>query len=294
MGNKIIYGILFAIISVLSLLSFRWLQKLGEGFARCVKLTKSRKVIRVNLKHCSFDQDHDLEKLVNKTYRHMAMTGFEMMSVFRRSPSYLLSQIVEVEGEGAYQQALARGNGVMVLSSHIGCWEIGAMYFSSSTETAMLYTPAKKPYIDRLLVNARSKLCKKMSPASASGVKMLLQTIRAKKTIALLTDQVPTGVGHIYLPFFSKMARTMDFPDKIYARTKTSVIYAYCVRLPQGGLKLHIEDITDAVAQYDGEYPVMNIANQKLEASVLAYPDQYQWSYKRFKYPHDGVDIYTH
>lgn len=297
MKNAIIYRALKVVIWLFSRLPFSVLQKLGWAFSYIAPARKTKAVISANLKQCFPNLDEKKHhELVTLSFRHFMITALEMVSVLGRSPHYLIKQVVEVEGLEEYQKVLDQEQGVMMLGAHIGCWEIAAMYLAQTTDVAMLYTPAKKPYIDRLVHDARNKLCKKMSPANAKGLKMIFQMIKNKQVVALLTDQVPVGAAHNYMDFFQRPVRSMTLPDSVYKRFKPAVFYMYAARRHNlDGLKLYIQRIDHLIEQEpERETAVMKVCGDMLEAVIHKDPEQYQWSYKRFKYPYDGVDIYRH
>lgn len=297
MKDQAIYIVLKIVIWLFSRLPFRALQAVGWALSYVIPAKKTQKIIGANIKQCFPELDERAYRaLVISTYRHFMVTALEMVSILGRDPNYLIKQIVEVEGLEEYEQALSEAKGVMMLGSHIGCWEIAAMYLAKMTDVAMLYTPAKKPYIDRLVLDARNKLCKKMSPANAKGLKMMFQTIKNHQIIALLTDQVPVGAAYNYMDFFQRPVRSMTLPDSVYKRFKPAVFYMYAVRRPNlDGLKLYIQRIDHLIEQEsEKETAVMKVCGDMLEAAIHKDPEQYQWSYKRFKYPYDGVDIYRH
>ena len=118
-----------------------------------------------------------------------------------------------------------------------------------------------------------------------------------KAVVAMLTDQVPTHSAGVYIDFFGIPAKTMHFPDKLFQRFKPAVVVSYAIRNVIGkGVNLYIEDLAPEIAAAQRmkniTTPVAYAFTKKYEKIIRRFPEQYQWSYKRFKYHPKGIDIY--
>ncbi|WP_440616590.1 lysophospholipid acyltransferase family protein [Cysteiniphilum sp. 6C5] len=281
-------------------LSFKTAQRIGAMIGILLYYCKSdmRRIARINIDKCFPElSDYHKRKLVKKTLQQTCMTGAEMPGILFKNPQKLLKQIQVVHGGDISQRLYEEGRGVMVVAPHLGSYEIASMYYSSKYPSAMLYTPPKIKTLDKLILRARSRLCENMSPANQKGVKMLFKALAKKQVIAMLTDQVPVDAGGTYVDFFGNPAKTMNFAGKLYERYKPAVVLSYAVRNSDGkGLTLFNEDLEPLIKHYqaiDGiEDPVAYAFTKRFEEIIRQYPEQYQWTYKRFKYHPDGIDYY--
>ena len=295
LGVKIAVFLLF----LWSRMSFSAAQRIGGLIGSVFILFDSRTkaIIRKNITLC-FPKlsEYHKRKLTHATIRQTCVTGAEMPAVLFKRPDKLLSNIYVVEGKETLEQLYREGRGVLVLGPHLGCWEIGSMYYAQHYPSTMLYTPPKIAFIDRLVYRARSRLCKNMSPANHAGVKMLFKAMAKKEVVAMLCDQVPAGVGSTYIDLFNVPAKTMLFPGKLYERFKPAVVVSYAVRNRQGkGLSLYIDNLEPAIIEAqktDIVDPVGYAFTKHFEKIIRKFPDQYQWSYKRFKHGPDDIDLY--
>lgn len=281
-------------------LSFKAAQRIGALSGVMFYYVKSdmRRVARINIDKCFPElSDYHKSKLVKKTLQQTCMTGAEMPGILFKNPQKILKQIQVMHGAEIAQRLYEEGRGVMVVAPHLGSYEIASMYYSSRYPSAMLYTPPKIKTLNKLILRARSRLCDNMSPANQKGVKMLFKALANKEVIAMLTDQAPVDAGGTYMNFFGNPAKTMNFPGKLYKRYKPAVVLSYAVRNDIGkGLTLFHEDLEPLIKHYqtmdDIEDPVAYAFNKRFEEIIRQYPEQYQWTYKRFKYHPDGVDYY--
>ncbi len=298
--KKISSQLLVFILYLWSRLSFGMAQRIGWVIGSLFYYFNNnmRRVASINIDKCFPDLSvYHKKRLLKKTLQQTCMTGAEMPAILFKSPQKLLQQIRVTHGDKLMQKLYEEARGVMVLGPHIGSYEIGSMFYPNSYPAAMLYTPPKIKTLDRLILRARSRLCKNMSPASHKGVKMLFKALANKEVIAMLTDQVPVDAGGTYVDFFGHPAKTMNFPTKLYQKLKPAVVLSYVVRNGIGkGSTLFIEDLEPLIKKYemldDIEDPVAYAFSKRFEEIIRQYPEQYQWTYKRFKYHPDGLDYY--
>ncbi|WP_395946326.1 lysophospholipid acyltransferase family protein [Caedibacter taeniospiralis] len=298
--KKIGSQVLVLVLYLWGKLSFSVVQRLGWFIGTLFFYLNSdmRRVARINIDKCFPElSEYHKKKLLKETLQQTCMTGAEMPGILFKSPQKLLQQIQVCYGEKLMQELYEQGRGVLLVAPHLGSYEIASMYISSKYPSAMLYTPPKIKVLDRLILQARSRLCKNMSPANHKGVKIIFKALANKEVIAMLTDQVPVDAGGSYIDFFGHPAKTMNFPDKLYKRYKPAVVLSYAVRNSIGkGLTLYIEDLEPLIKQYQAiegmKDPVAYAFTRRFEEIIRQYPAQYQWTYKRFKYHPQGVDFY--
>jgi len=208
----------------------------------------------------------------------------------------LFKNISIIYGESTIQKLYKQGRGVMILGPHIGCYEIGPMYYSKKYPCAMLYTPPKIEVFDRIIYKTRSQLCSKMSPASYKGVKILFKSLIKKEITAMLTDQIPKNKG-TYINFFQVPVKVMNFPGRLYSKLKPATVISYSIRNhKEPSYTLYIENMELMVIKIKNgvriKDKISHVINNRYEEIVRRFPHQYQWSYKRFKYHPDGINFY--
>ena len=137
-----------------------------------------------------------------------------------------------------------------------------------------------------------------MAPADTSGVKIIFKALKANKLVGMLTDQVPGVQGGCHVPFFNKDAQTMTLAGKLYKKLKPVVFTVATVRDEIGrGIHATVAPFepylkTDLnTHKYEDKFAYA--MNQAFEDIIRQTPEQYLWSYKRFKYLADGEDPYA-
>jgi Kdo2-lipid IVA lauroyltransferase/acyltransferase len=177
------------------------------------------------------------------------------------------------------ERGRARGAGVILLTPHLGCFEISAHYAAQRVPLTVLYRPPKQHWLEPLMVAGRSRWNAKVAPADLRGVRMLYRALARGEAVGLLPDQAP-GVGEgAWADFFGRPAYTMTLVTRLQQSTGAAVIMAFAERLPAGrGYRLYLEEIaTDRLDETE--------LNRAVEAQVRRRPEQYLWSYNRYKVP---------
>lgn len=119
-----------------------------------------------------------------------------------------------------------------------------------------------------------------------SGIRAMLKALRRGEAIGLLPDQVPDtqrGGEGVWAPLYGRPAYTMTLVHKLARITGALVVMLSCVRLPDGaGFRLVFTPL-DAFPEHAQD--AARALNLAVEASIALAPDQYLWSYNRYKVP---------
>ena len=137
---------------------------------------------------------------------------------------------------------------------------------------------------DPIIKNARERSGAKLVPTDVLGIKQLYKTLQSGNIIGILPDQEPDSKkGAVFAPFFTVPALTMLLVNRLVRRTGAKVVFCYAERLAAGrGFHIHFRSAADGISAADPELAARTL-NLGVEACVRQLPDQYQWSYKRFK-----------
>lgn len=203
------------------------------------------------------------------------------------APRLWFGQGAPVEWEGAeiIERALAGRQGLLLLTPHMGCFEITAQaYAERFGPITVLYRPARKPWLTELVETARDRPNLSTAPATLAGVRKMLRVLKGGGVVGLLPDQVPPeGLG-AWAPFFGKDAYTMTLPARLAQQTGAPIVLLWGERLPHGrGYRIRARTWT---GELDAD-PARAAAqvNAAMERLVLECPGQYLWGYARYKTP---------
>jgi KDO2-lipid IV(A) lauroyltransferase len=217
----------------------------------------------------------------------------ELPWVWMRPHEAKLDGLVKWDGAEHFEAAMQAGKGAIIMSPHLGAWEIGAQAIAEKFgptygPMVALFRPARKAWLEPLVANARTRPYLDSAPTSLAGVRTLIRALRNGGYTAILPDQVPPLGQGVWAPFFGRDVYTMTLLAKLAQQTGAQVILTWCERLPAGqGFCMHMRPF-DAPEMKDASVsPEVAAAavNRGVERMVLDAPSQYLWGYARDKQP---------
>ena len=149
-----------------------------------------------------------------------------------------------------------------------------------------MFRAPRVAWAEPMMRAGRDRLQIRSEPAEMSGVRAMLKALRRGEAIGLLPDQVPDpgrGGEGAWADFFGRPAYTITLVQKFAKTTKALVVMIACVRLPQAqGYRLTFTPLADFSENSETAARELNAA---VEAAITLAPDQYLWSYNRYKVP---------
>ena len=206
----------------------------------------------------------------------------ELPAVWFRSPRRIERLVVDPGEWNLVDDAMRNGRGLLFLTPHLGCFEIAASYAALRLPLTVLYRPPKLAWLEPLMRSARTRGQGRIAPTSLAGVRRLLKALRSGEAVGVLPDQVPGFGEGAWAPFFGRMAYTMTLIGRLQKATGCAVILACSRRLPGGrGFRLEFEALAEDLDGLEGPARL----NRAVERVIRRCPEQYLWSYNRFKVP---------
>jgi Kdo2-lipid IVA lauroyltransferase/acyltransferase len=221
----------------------------------------------------------------------------ELPRLWLRPRSQPIGDPVRWVGAEHGEQALARGKGLIVLTPHLGSFEVAAQAYAERfghiQPMTALYRPARQAWLRELEATARARDALLTAPATLAGVRQLMRALKAGQTLGMLPDQVPPAGMGVWAPFYGQSAYTMTLAAKLAQQTGCTVLRIWAVRLPNsGGYEVGLEPLAHPLpdkAGFGNEEAWLLAAataiNLSMEAAIAKHPEQYLWGYHRYKQP---------
>jgi Kdo2-lipid IVA lauroyltransferase/acyltransferase len=261
------------------------LQLLGRmlGYCGWYFHSKARRITEINLHYCLPQLDRRARKtLARKSLLNAVICTLEMAALWHKPKSWITTKIIGIKGLSLFEDYLKKEAGLLLLAPHIGNWEILNVQLSEYSQILSLYKPHPLVELDKLMLNARTRLGGDFAPTERNSVKLLLNQLKKGQTACILPDQVPIDDNSaISAPFFGHQAKTMTLIYRLIQKTRCNVLFVYCERV-SGGFVTVFKEADQAIYNSDKLISVTAL-NNSIEQCVLDVPEQYQWGYKRFK-----------
>ena len=219
----------------------------------------------------------------------------ELPRLWLRPREQPITDPVHWEGAELLEELLARGKGLVLLTPHMGSFEVSAQAyaerFGAQQPITVLYRPARQAWLRELEETARARPALATAPATLAGVRLMLRALKKGETLGLLPDQVPPEGMGVWAPFFGQPAYTMTLAARLVLQTGAAVAVLWTERLPQGaGYVVRAQPLPVPLPERaaDGSHDEAAAAaaiNRSMELVILQKPSQYLWGYHRYKQP---------
>lgn len=271
------------LVRLLAFLPLSWLQAMGSLMGLLIYFYpgKYRKRLRRNARQAGYDSP----EFRRKAAAHAGAMIMEMPKVWWRTKQCLAK--TSSDQEHIVQQAIDEGKGVLYLTPHLGCFEITARHLTMYGPLTVMFRPSRSPLLDPIVESARDMHNLRAVPANRKGVREFVRALKRGEAVGMLPDQVPREGDGVWLPVFGRYALTMTLAAKLAIQTGVAVILTAGERLPKGkGWKIHYLRLEEPLPKQPTELAVK--INQALETLIRRFPEQYIWSYNRYKEPDDA------
>ncbi|MFA7399883.1 MAG: lysophospholipid acyltransferase family protein [Sideroxydans sp.] len=272
------------LFDVLARLPLSVLHRLGALLGWIIYLTSKRYAARLheNLEYSGIEGGRSL---LHTNIREAGKGVMELPWVWKRSLSEVVASVKRIHGWEHLEVANAQGKGVVMLTPHIGCFEVIGLYVAAHQPFTCMYRPPRYPSLDKIMHQGRGRGQMKLVPADLGGVRHLLKALKRGEAIGVLPDQVPGNGEGEWAPFFGRPAYTMTLIGRLIQVSGAPVVMCHSERLSDGeGFALYFSPLT-----FDHEQSIPKQMNESLETVIRKHPAQYLWSYNRYKVPRGAL-----
>lgn len=287
MSARLLGGLFWLLARVPLPLQYLLGEVIGSLFALIPN--RHRRISLRNLQLCFPELDEFTRtRLMIKSLRETARAVLETPLIWYASERRMRRLIRQVHGSEWLEQALSEGKGVIMASPHLGCWEMSGQYLQLQAPLVGLFKPTDNEALNQLMQQGRGHLGLRMVPTDPQGVRQLFITLKRGGMIGILPDQDPRDGGGIFAPFFGISTLTMSLLPKLAAKSQAPVLVIFAQRLSWGrGYDIHLLPCPAEVNSSDATLSATAL-NATIEQAVRLCPEQYQWSYKRFRSHPEG------
>lgn len=228
----------------------------------------------------------ECEAILRAVYRNMGRLIAEFCQMSRYTPEQA-SRFICYEGLENYLEARQRGKGVLVLTGHLGAWELSSFYHSlMGYPMGMVIRRLDNPLVDAF-VNRIRCLHGNRVVHKDDFARGLIASMRAGETVGILMDTNMTPPQGVFVPFFGVQACTASGMARIALKTGAAV-------LP--GFLLWEERERKYVLRFGEELQLAHTADPEADAAtntalftavieryIRDYPEQWLWMHRRWK-----------
>jgi KDO2-lipid IV(A) lauroyltransferase len=197
------------------------------------------------------------------------------------------SEFIEYDGLENFLAARARGKGVLVMTGHLGAWELSSFYHSlMGYPMGLVIRRLDNPLVDEFVNRVRCLHGNRVIHKD-DFARGLIAAMRHGETVGILMDTNMTPPQGVFVPFFGREACTASGLAKVALKTDAAVVPGFL--LWDGGKKkyrLCFGEQIPLIRTEDAEADVVaNTAafTATIERYVRQYPEQWLWVHRRWK-----------
>lgn len=288
------YGLVRALLALLGRLPLTWASGLGAVVGRLgyALARKERKKALASLARAFPEKpDAEREALARACFAHLGRMALELACV--KQLDRRVDEWVDwtPESRAAFDAALARKQGVVFVTGHVGNWELlarraglaGYPVFTIAREAS---DPRTTALIEKVRASGGVKPIWRGRPSAA---KQMLRTLKSGAFLGILIDQ-DTRVQSVWVPFFGHLAKTPRAAADLALRTGAAVLTGFCHRVAPHRYRIVMREVP--VPEGDGDAAVTALTatlTKAIEDAIREHPEQWVWMHERWKSPPDAA-----
>jgi Kdo2-lipid IVA lauroyltransferase/acyltransferase len=226
------------------------------------------------------------EGILRLEYRNL---GY-LLAEFCQMPDYtpeFASKFIRYEGLDNYLAARDRGKGVLVLTGHLGAWELSSFYHSlMGMPMGMVIRRLDNPLVDEFVNRIRCLHGNRVIHKD-DFARGLIASMRKGETVGILMDTNMTPPQGVFVPFFDVMACTASGLARIALKTGAAVVPGFLLwEEREQRYILRFGAALEVVSTGDSERDaIANTAafTKAIEGYIRRYPEQWLWMHRRWK-----------
>jgi Kdo2-lipid IVA lauroyltransferase/acyltransferase len=288
MAHRAEYYTMRATIRALGALSWDAACRIGErlGALGYRPLGIRKRVVERQIAAAFPDLDRDaVVKLARESYQHLGRTFIETALLDSLGKDGLQQLVESVEGWEEVEEVMAKGKGAVMVTGHIGNWELAGGYVAArGIPLDAIVRGMANPLFDAYINHTREGIGMTIVHDS-EAVRRTPRSLRAGRAVAFVADQGAKGLASTFVPFFGRPAKTPRGAAVFALRFEVPVLFVVALRKPNGRYRLVVERL-EAKRTGDMDSDVDAIVarfTERLEHWVRVVPAQYFWQHRRWK-----------
>jgi lauroyl/myristoyl acyltransferase len=284
--QPIIWAALSSFIKIIRVLSHEKACELGSALGALVAFFSGSRVKKAT-ERCAIAlgiQENKASRIVRASYRHFGIDVVE----FARLPQMLnrIDELVKVHGENNLEEAIGNGNGVILITAHIGNWEYAAAWLAQhGYQINTLGADQRDERITDLIKNIRISYGAK-ALGKSSDLKKMIQALSLNEIIAIPIDQ-DAKLSGVLSPFLGHPASTPTGVFKLAGRFGCAIVPAFCIR-NSDKIKYDLFILPAMQGRNGSQYGKdlqqdVDDCNDVISEWIMKYPEQWLWLYPRWE-----------
>lgn len=226
--------------------------------------------------------------MVRGMFRTLGRNAFDFLRFASAQPRRVEELVADVDGERHLLDAYEVGRGVIVITGHIGCWELMPAYYGSrGFRSSVIGRRMKVSRLNDRLTQVRARFSVKTIDRDSSP-REPVSALKRGELLGVLIDQ-HTSVAGVYVPFFDKPAFTPSGVAKLALMTRAPIVPMATFRVANDRHRIVVMPPVDmpeeALPRKEAVYQLTARCSQAIEDLIRIDPKQWVWFHRRWRDP---------
>lgn len=232
-----------------------------------------------------------VDDLARRAYAHLGRSSIETALLPSIGQQGVLGMVESVEGFEMVEDAISRGHGAVLVTGHLGNWELAGAYVAArGVPMDVIVRTQANPLFDAYINETRATLGMTVV-RDYEAARRTPRSLKEGRAVAFVSDQGVMGLASTYVPFFGRPAKTPRGAAVFAMKYDTPTMFVTALRQPSGKYRVSVERVP-IVRTGNREADVDAIvANYTaiLERWVRTAPEQYFWHHRRWRRQPEGT-----
>lgn len=259
-----------------------------------ILMRKRRKIAIENLLATGVAEDrHEAKRIARHSFQSIAETVAESIVIPRLvAKGDDAASLLKVEIDASPETKalmIEPGHGVILVSAHIGNWELAAKMCSRKKQVTGIARRMDNPLVQRLLERRGIRQGMKTIDKHDAHPMKIVRVLKNGETLAILVDQHSPGDNAVTIEFLGLPARSYTTPAVLQRLTRAPIVVGAAIRNGPMDFTLHFsEPLGYGLGRGTGEEDILKATQdmaERLGQYIRKWPEQYLWAHRRWKMP---------
>ncbi|HEX7121812.1 MAG TPA: lysophospholipid acyltransferase family protein [Gemmatimonadaceae bacterium] len=288
LAHRLEYGALRGLTRALGFVPLSWAQRIGAAIATLgyAPLGIRRRVV-VRQIAAAFPEldEHAVRRLARRAYGHLGRVVAEAALLPQLGRDGVLGLFESEQGFDAIERVVAEGRGVILITGHLGNWELAGAYVAArGIPIEVIARRLNNPLVDAYVTRTREAAGMRVV-YDADAVRRTPRALREGHAVAFVADQGVLGLASTFVPFFGRPAKTPRGAAVFALRFGIPAFFVAAVVAESGRYRcvatpIPVRDTGDREADVDAFVAAHTAV---LEEWVRKHPEQYFWHHRRWR-----------
>jgi KDO2-lipid IV(A) lauroyltransferase len=231
-------------------------------------------------------------RLAARCYRHFGSLIAEFLCL-PRVPRDDLSPYVVLDNPELLDAALAQGKGALVVSGHLGNWELLSMGLAAHRQPYAAYVGRQHNARADDYINAMRERMGVGTISKQAAMRGMLRALKAGGTLGIAADQHFSRNRH-FVRFFGRPVSAAPGPASLIQHTGVPALFGEAYKVGRFRYRVRLTPLPVPPPSGNDELDLLRITQaffDLLEGAVRRHPEQYFWMHRRWRAPPRAADL---